>query len=58
MRIKSLWLKEFKNLRDFDVIFDDGHPVSVIVGRNGTGKSNLLRVLVVQRRSSLRDSAP
>ncbi|MFG2099682.1 AAA family ATPase [Micromonospora echinaurantiaca] len=47
MRLLRLGLKEFKNLRDFAIEFDPGHAVSVIVGRNGTGKSNLLESLSI-----------
>jgi len=39
MRIKILWIEEFKNLRNFEISFDD-HLTSVLIGRNGTGKSN------------------
>lgn len=45
MKLRSLWLQEWKNLREFEVTFDDA-PVTTIVGRNGTGKSNLLEALV------------
>lgn len=47
MRIRSLWLRDFKNLKDFHVDFDDRHAVSVVVGRNGSGKSNLLEALSI-----------
>ena len=47
MRLKSLYLKEFKNLIDFKIYFDDDSPTSVLVGRNGTGKSNLLEALTI-----------
>lgn len=47
MRIKRLRLSSFKNLRDFEINFDTHNFTSVIVGRNGTGKSNLLEALVL-----------
>ncbi len=47
MRLDSLYVKEFKNLRDLTVDFDEGSPFTVLVGRNGTGKSNLLEALVL-----------
>ncbi|MCU0285353.1 MAG: ATP-binding protein [Acidobacteria bacterium] len=47
MKIQKLWIKEFKNLRDFEVDFDKEELVSVLVGLNGTGKSNLLEALVL-----------
>jgi len=45
MRIDRLWLKEFKNLVDFEVDFDVTSTRQVVVGRNGVGKSNLLEAL-------------
>ncbi len=45
MRIKSLYIKEFKNLKDFKIDFDIQSPHTVLVGRNGTGKSNLLEAM-------------
>jgi len=45
MRLRTLWLAGYKNLRDVRVTFDSDHAVSVIVGHNGTGKSNLLEAL-------------
>ena len=45
MRIDRLFLKEFRNLIEFEVDFDQSSPRQVIVGRNGVGKSNLLEAL-------------
>ncbi len=47
MRLDSLWISHFKNLHDLTVTWDSGAPISVLVGRNGTGKSNLLEALVM-----------
>lgn len=49
MRIDKLWISRFKNLQDFLIDFDEAaeSPVSVIVGRNGTGKSNVIEALVI-----------
>lgn len=47
MRIKHLSIKGFKNLRDFLIKFDAESPTTVLVGRNGTGKSNLLEALTI-----------
>jgi len=47
MRLEYLWLGEFKNLIDFAVEIDRSQPVDVVVGRNGSGKSNLLEALIV-----------
>ena len=45
MRIDRLWLKDFKNLKDFEVDFDETSTRQVVIGRNGVGKSNLLEAL-------------
>ncbi len=47
MRIKFLTIKEFKNLRDFKIKFDDKSSKTILVGKNGTGKSNLLEALTI-----------
>ena len=45
MRIQELDVPNFKNLRDFGVAFDKS-PHTMLVGTNGSGKSNLLESLV------------
>ena len=47
MRLDRLTIGSFKNLRDFSVDFDEQSPTTVLVGRNGTGKSNLLEALTI-----------
>jgi predicted ATPase len=53
MRIHKLHIKKcraapgFKNLIDFEIDFDSDSPTSILVGRNGTGKSNVLEALTV-----------
>ena len=49
MRIHSLYIKApgFKNLIDFKIDFDEASPMTVLVGRNGTGKSNILEALTI-----------
>jgi predicted ATPase len=47
MRLDKLEIAEFKNLREFSIDFDEDSFSTVIVGRNGTGKSNLLEALVI-----------
>ncbi len=49
MRLDYLKIDRFKNLNGFAVDFDETchEPVTVVLGRNGSGKSNLFEALVV-----------
>lgn len=47
MRIDKFWIEEFKNLKDFKIDFDEGQMTTVLIGRNGTGKSNLIEAIVI-----------
>lgn len=47
MRIDKLTIKDFKNLRDFSIDFDERQLTTVLIGQNGTGKSNLFEALVL-----------
>jgi predicted ATPase len=47
MRIDNITIYNFKNLQDFSINFADEFPTTVILGRNGTGKSNLLEALII-----------
>ena len=44
MRIKSITVKKFKNLVDFDCEFSDSN-ISAFIGNNGAGKSNILELI-------------
>ncbi|MCF3644482.1 restriction endonuclease subunit S [Planktothrix agardhii] len=46
-RLIELWLEDFKNLSDYTVRFDPSHSIDIILGWNGTGKSNLFESLVI-----------
>lgn len=47
MKLRSLWLGDYRNLQDVTLSFPEGArvPVYLIVGVNGTGKSGILRTL-------------
>lgn len=45
MRLLSLKVHDSKNLKGFEVSFDEKSPCTVFVGRNGSGKSNLFEAL-------------
>jgi len=49
MKLDYIYLSKFKNLADFSFDFDefDSGLVTVLLGRNGSGKSNLVEALVV-----------
>lgn len=49
MRLDYLKIDRFKNLNGFAVDFDktSQEPVTVVLGRNGSGKSNLFEALVI-----------
>ncbi|EIQ3689678.1 AAA family ATPase [Salmonella enterica] len=47
MKVDKLYIRSrFKNLENVQVDFDEKHLMTVIVGRNGSGKSNVLEALV------------
>jgi len=47
MRIDYLKIGRYKNLRDFEIAFDETQLTSVLIGENGTGKSNLFEAIVL-----------
>lgn len=47
MRIDWLEIEEFKNLKKFRIDFDESQLTTVLIGQNGTGKSNLFEALVL-----------
>jgi energy-coupling factor transporter ATP-binding protein EcfA2 len=46
MRLKSVWIGDYKNLKDFELTFDGESFLDIFVGKNGTGKSNFFEALV------------
>ncbi|HKP45934.1 MAG TPA: AAA family ATPase, partial [Pyrinomonadaceae bacterium] len=46
MRLDWLRLPNYKNLRNFEIDFDEKQPTTVLLGCNGSGKSNLLEAIV------------
>ncbi|HEX7736386.1 MAG TPA: AAA family ATPase [Ktedonobacteraceae bacterium] len=47
MKLRKLSIKNFKNLRDFEIDFGKVPFTTVVLGQNGTGKSNLLEALII-----------
>lgn len=46
MRLKYIYISEYKNLKEFSLDFDNDSFIDVFVGKNGTGKSNLFEALL------------
>ena len=46
MRLKSLFVSDYKNLKNFTLSFDGTSFIDVFVGKNGSGKSNLFEALL------------
>ncbi len=46
MRLKSIYISDYKNLKDFSLSFEGDSFIDIFVGKNGCGKSNLLEALI------------
>jgi len=46
MRLRSAWISQYKNLRDFSIEFDGDGFIDIFVGKNGSGKSNFIEALI------------
>lgn len=51
MRLDKVQIDGFKNLKDVSVDFDETRLTSVVIGQNGTGKSNLIEAIIEVFRS-------
>ncbi|RYY22773.1 MAG: DUF2813 domain-containing protein [Sphingomonadales bacterium] len=59
MRLDRLKIDGFKNLNDVEIDFDEDELSTVLIGLNGTGKSNVLEALVIIFRSlDLKEAIP
>lgn len=47
MKLDKLWISEFKNLKNIEIDFDEDELVTVVIGWNGAGKSNVIEALVI-----------
>lgn len=46
MHLKSIFISDYKNLRNFTLPFGGENFIDVFVGKNGSGKSNLFEALI------------
>lgn len=46
MRLDRLRIPNYRNLRSFEIDFDESQSTTVLLGRNGCGKSNLIEAIV------------
>ena len=59
MRLDRLRINNFKNLIGVDIDFDESELATVLIGENGTGKSNVIEALVtIFRDLDLGDTTP
>ena len=45
MRLDRIYIDGFKNLKGVDIDFDEERLATVVIGQNGTGKSNLIEAI-------------
>lgn len=46
MKVKRLYIKEYKNIKDLELTFSSS-LISLLIGKNGVGKSNLIEILAL-----------
>lgn len=47
MRIDSVYIKAYKNLKEFSIDLDENEMKTVLLGQNATGKSNFIEALIL-----------
>ncbi|WP_083915025.1 AAA family ATPase [Alkalispirochaeta alkalica] len=47
MRLKSIHIGDYKNLKDFALNFNTACFIDIFVGKNGSGKSNLFEAIIL-----------
>jgi predicted ATPase len=59
MRLDRLWIRGMRNLEEVEINFDEGQLTTVIIGQNGSGKSNLIEAIVsIFRNADLKNEKP
>lgn len=47
MRIDKVYIEDFKNLKKFSIDLDENQMNTVLLGKNATGKSNFIEVIIL-----------
>ena len=47
MKITKLWISDYKNIKDLELVFDEGGFITLFLGQNGLGKSNIIEALTL-----------
>lgn len=47
MKIRHLWVSKYKNIDNVDLYFDTNQLITLLIGQNGLGKSNLIEILAL-----------
>lgn len=47
MKITRLWISKYKNIEDVTLEFDPDQLITLLIGQNGLGKSNLIEILAL-----------
>jgi len=45
VKLRKLWINGFKNLNDFEIDFTENSGTTLLIGNNGSGKSNVLEAV-------------
>lgn len=45
MKLKKLYIQNYKNLKDITIDFESGNGLTMLIGNNGSGKSNVLEAI-------------
>lgn len=58
MKLKRLWINGFKNLNNFEINFETNEGITLLIGNNGSGKSNILEAISAIFAGLFKNSTP
>ncbi|MBN1969475.1 MAG: AAA family ATPase [Candidatus Delongbacteria bacterium] len=47
MKIRELWICKYKNIENFSINFENSENINVLIGKNGSGKSNIIEAIIL-----------